>query len=658
MSVYNLIFKLTNDFMKNIFLLLLFAALGMTSCNYLDIVPDETANAEDAWKDQDAARRYLYSCYSYMPTPISGDASLDFMTGDEVVTAFEHETFANFPKGNFTAVNPVISYWNTLYNGIRQCYMLKDNLSKVPNNEAYYNDYIAQADFLIGYYHLLLMRCYGPVIVVRKVVDVNTEPTQYQSRETLDECVKFITGQMDLAAETLPVKRTNPQEVGLATSVAAKALKAYALMYYASPLFNGNEKLAAQLVNPDGTALLETAEDRSRWTAARDAYLEAITLAEQAGYRLFDMEAMKGKQMNNPYPKNEQIRLMRANEVTIVKYNPENIWTINKDEGPYGLQKKSMPFVETVCYNGVSPTLAMVSRFYTRNGLPYDVDPETKGQNGFDVVPMDESNNKVRFVYPDTVEAVVVEPGMKTSRMNLDREPRYYAWIAFQGSFYEVTNDSYKPGYSNGTGTAMQKYDNSQLVADFLPGGSTGVQPGNNYSPSGFLNKKGVHPDNNIAKNKATLYKYPFPLIRLAELYLGYAECCAEVGTAEDVNNAKQYLNRVRHRAGIPGVDESWNRVGGVKDAAHLRDIIRNERQVELYLECQNFWDMRRWLLAKDAFGIVPHGMNKDAQTIEDFSKDTELTTVIRSFTDAHWLLPIPATDINNNHNVIQNPGY
>lgn len=130
------------------------------------------------------------------------------------------------------------------------------------------------------------MRCYGPVIVVRKVVDVNTEPTQYQSRETLDECVKFITGQMDLAAETLPVKRTNPQEVGLATSVAAKALKAYALMYYASPLFNGNEKLAAQLVNPDGTALLETAEDRSRWTAARDAYLEAITLAEQAGYRL------------------------------------------------------------------------------------------------------------------------------------------------------------------------------------------------------------------------------------------------------------------------------------------------------------------------------------------------------------------------------------
>lgn len=115
-----------------------------------------------------------------------------------------------------------------------------------------------------------------------------------------------------------------------------------------------------------------------------------------------------------------------------------------------------MPFVETVCYNGVSPTLAMVSRFYTRNGLPYDVDPETKGQNGFDVVPMDESNNKVRFVYPDTVEAVVVEPGMKTSRMNLDREPRYYAWIAFQGSFYEVTNDSYKPGYSNGAGTAMQ----------------------------------------------------------------------------------------------------------------------------------------------------------------------------------------------------------
>ncbi|MGL4491482.1 MAG: RagB/SusD family nutrient uptake outer membrane protein [Tannerellaceae bacterium] len=44
------------------------------------------------------------------------------------------------------------------------------------------------------------------------------------------------------------------------------------------------------------------------------------------------------------------------------------------------------------------------------------------------------------------------------------------------------------------------------------------------YPPSGFLNKKGVHPDNAVSKNNLNPFKkYPWPVIRLAELYLGYA---------------------------------------------------------------------------------------------------------------------------------------
>ena len=107
-----------------------------------------------------------------MPTPNAGPTSLDFLTGDEVVTAFEHETFAAFPKGNYSASNPVISYWNTLYQGIRQCYMFQDELNKGGNfhglEDKDRNDYKAQVTFLIGYYHFLLSRCFGPIIVVRQ----------------------------------------------------------------------------------------------------------------------------------------------------------------------------------------------------------------------------------------------------------------------------------------------------------------------------------------------------------------------------------------------------------------------------------------------------------------------------------------------------------
>ena len=45
-------------------LLLIFLVAGISSCDYLDIVPDERPTEEDAFKDKNAAERYLYSCYA------------------------------------------------------------------------------------------------------------------------------------------------------------------------------------------------------------------------------------------------------------------------------------------------------------------------------------------------------------------------------------------------------------------------------------------------------------------------------------------------------------------------------------------------------------------------------------------------------------------
>lgn len=77
-------------------------------------------------------RIFVYSCYGYLPQSNVASASLDLLTGDEVITAFEHETFASFPKGNYTASSPVISYWNTFFQGLRQCYLFLENVDKMP----------------------------------------------------------------------------------------------------------------------------------------------------------------------------------------------------------------------------------------------------------------------------------------------------------------------------------------------------------------------------------------------------------------------------------------------------------------------------------------------------------------------------------------------
>lgn len=637
---------------KTIYRITLLAAVlfGMSSCDFLDIVPDEMATDKDAFADPASALRYVYSCYSYLPAPRHGSASLDFMTGDEVVTAFEHETFAAFPKGNYSSSNPVISYWNSFFQGLRQCYLLLGNLDRVPNlSETIKQDYEAQAKFLIAYYHFLLVRCYGPTILVTGIEDIATSPSDYKARMPLDACVTFVCDLFDEAAAGLPARRSVTEEYGLATSVAAKALKAKMLLYAASPLFNGNAAFYADLKNHDGTLLMPTVFDPEKWAKCRDAMKEAIQLAESAGYALYTNTTFEQKE--NKYPENPTVRRLRYN--IMEAGNPEILFADCRDEGYYGAQNKSIPFstLGDVAWNGVAPTWNMLNRFYTKNGLPYDEDPAYKDKGKLDVVTVDEAH------------AGEAEAGGQTLRFNLDREPRFYAWIAFQAGYFEVLSAA-----TNGAYAKDPSYKDGRLVCDFVLGGNCSRRPGgsgnlrtNNYSPTGYLNKKGVLPSFAVSTNLSHHNEYPWPIVRLADLYLGYAEACVETG---DLDLAKTYLDKVRERAGIPSVETSWNGVATLNQAK-LREIVRNERMNEFYLENQNFWDMRRWLLAGDSptsgtgyFNQKARGLNIEADNINDFAQIKTVDFERKFSAPMNYLLPLPNKDLNSNENLVNNPGY
>ena len=173
--------------------LILLCVFVCFSCNYLDIVPDENPTEEDAFKNPQLTERYLYSCYAYLPQCNISSGSLDQMTGDEVITAFEHETFAGFPKGNYSAATPVISYWDTFFQGIRQCYMLLERIDKVADlRNDLKVDYKAQTKFLIAYYHYLMARCYGPTLLIKETPSITTPVEEYLGRTPYDECVEWI----------------------------------------------------------------------------------------------------------------------------------------------------------------------------------------------------------------------------------------------------------------------------------------------------------------------------------------------------------------------------------------------------------------------------------------------------------------------------------
>ena len=88
-----------------------------------------------------------------------------------------------------------------------------------------------------------------------------------------------------------------------------------------------------------------------------------------------------------------------------------------------------------------------------------------------------------------------------------------------------------------------------------------------------------------------------------------------------------------------------------------MRDIIRNERRVELAFEEHRFWDIRRWKIAKAVYGSSLHGVTINKNTNGTFTY-TQKEVAKPFFTDAMYLFPIAIREVQVNPEMQQNPGY
>lgn len=622
----------------------------MTSCNYLDIMPDEVATDKDAFSNPKAAEKYLYSCYAYLPQSNAVPSCLDF-AGDETISPFSQESYVKFAEGNYDAENTGISYWNTLFQGIRQCYMLKDNVSGVPGiNQTTAEDYKAQADFLIAYFHMLLIKCYGPTVLVKETPKFDTPREGYLSRSSYDECIDWVVDLFDAAARRLPDVREG-NEYGLATSTIAKGLKARLLLYAASPLFNGNSDYT-DFTNHDGSQLINQTYNPDKWKRAADAAKEAIVLAEK-NYSLYEMQP--GSSSNYPEPQDPVIRTLRFSFMD--KENcKEVIYAETRVSGGLGIQRKSIPWLKGGGWNGVAPTMTMIDRFYTKNGLPIEEDPEFDYDHRLDVITI-------------PAGTTYAEPGKQTLRMHMDREPRFYAWVAFQNSYYECQTETEKDAY--GAAFNAKRAAGKKWLTGFMRNENCGLFDNrtNNYSKTGYLNKKGIHPSAAAAESaKANNYEYPWPVLRLAELYLNYAEACVAYDKEGYAAEGMFYLDKVRKRAGLLDVKDCWKQAklhpftnydeGQGGENGRLTEIVRQERLIELYMENHNFWDIRRWKLGSKYFNVPVRGLNINATTLESFAKIVDVGDQRKFDSPRQYLMPIPAGEVNKNPNMVQNPKY
>jgi hypothetical protein len=621
--------------------------LTVGSCSkYLDFVPDNVATIDNAFAMRSSAEKYLFTCYSFLPLHGNIDANPAFTAGDEIMIPVEMLGVDNLPndiigRGLQNIVDPVVNYWNgtlngkALYRGISTCNIFLENIGRVPDiPEAERVRWIAEAKFLKAYFHYWLMRMYGPIPLMKVNIPVTSEVDAFLvKRAPIDSCVNYMVQLIDEGLSSLqPTVFSETSDLGRITSLIALSVKAEILVTAASPLFNGNSEYAGYR-NKDGEALFNTTFDAQKWKRAADACKAAIDACAATGLKLYYYQPVVDQYNLSAETKTQ----MSIRNAVTEKWNPEIIWA-NTQSTTGAIQSFSQARIDPArianfSFKGfLAPTLKMAELFYSKNGVPIEEDL-TYDYNGRYSLQTAGVNDRFSILQ-----------GYTTAALHFNREARFYASLGFDGGIW----------YGQGKFDDKATF-NVQAKALQTAGGSSGER----YSGTGYWPKKLVNFNNVIGPvNTYEMRDYPWPVMRLADLYLLYAEALNEFsGPGAEVY---QYINLVRTRAGLKSVEESWTNFsrnpGKYTTKDGLRNIIQQERMIELAFEGKRFWDIRRWKKA-------PQLMNKSIQGWDVAQQDEALYYRVKNlFTqqfqlkDYFW--PVKESELIVNKNLVQSPGW
>lgn len=637
---------------NNIFIVI-FMMICMTSCNYLDVVPPETADIKDMMKDEEAAINFLYSCYDGVwsfvyQTNRNYENSVDEFACPILWNLDSQKTSWNL-LSSFSQTYP----WNKCYGNLGQCHQFLKSLNEstpvgVTNEDRV--RWTAEINFLQAYYHFVLLESYGPIPIVNKYYSMNTAKTDFPGRSHFDCCVDSIVSWLDMAADNLPAKVSDISELSRATSTICKALKARVLLYAASPLWNGSFPYTdwknSNYETPGyGKELVSHQYDVKKWERALTACKEALEWATAKGDRqLFSVTSSELIRQNQsvPLPTIANVDDNFKQHVMLMRYlmttkesegNKEVIWGAG-NPGDDEVIRVMLPHAITYYngsptggYSGMSPYLSSIEKFYTKDGkLPKYDENFTDQSEWFNSAGISGRSNVINLC--------------------AGREPRFYAWLGYDGG-------EYSSQISNG----------SPLVIQARNSKAQGFNPdlyNRDNSVTGFFDKKRVQPNlNKRASDNGWNWSYsPWPIIRLAECYLNLAECYAALAgqNSSYVQLALDNLNVVRERAGIPDLTTN-----DITSDMTLMDWVRSERFIELWGEGTRYYDVRRWMIAPQVLKAgAREGLNALGKTDPSFMEFNQRTKVDQPFewSNRMYLLPINIDEIYSNPQLVQAPEY
>ena len=638
-------------------------ALGtsLSSCqDYLDKEPDSTVSADDAFANFRNFQGFVEEIYNCIPDKEKCNYCPSWNWGDDEI--FNPEADGRMTHqvdlGNFRAWESTGNWlkrdgaststdkfahgiWNHAWYCIRKCNLGLQNIDKFVTGSAEEKKLIeGQLYFFRAWWHEEMMEYFGGMPYVDTFLGDNAE--QRLPRLSYQECADRAAADFRKAADLLPIN-WDKTSAGLATQgkndlrinkIMALGYLGKTYLWAASPLMKNGAQTGA---SKNGKTY---DYDQEYARKAAEAFGELLSLVE-AGQTQYALAEFKYSDIYNHeksadanscfsdifYTKKQNWKMPGTVEAIFrgpsADFNGSN-WNTSKVFGPK-VQK-------VVAHDNVihQPTANLVEAYGMANGEPI-------------------------YLVENGKYVLNLKSGFDPRHPFKDRDPRFYHDIVFDG---------FK--YLNGTPGQYADLQYCQLYT----GGN--MRPVANASRTGYFIQKLVpHTCNEVDKDYdwgSALHCY-LPYMRLADIYLMYAEACAAFGGASGKSSnfgktAEDAINTLRDRCGAGHVAPEF-----VADNHKFMDEVRREREVELSFEGFRFCDLQRWLLLTEAPYNQKFSQEFDRVESADFykkhdPKDAQVANyrreliLTRNFNAKHYWFPLPIKETQISSEFRQNPGW
>lgn len=596
--------------MKNIFKLLAFLPL-LTACDDLfEPALENNRDLEAMYKEPSYAQGILANAYIILPYETSPTSDL---ATDDAVTNEISNSYLRMATGSWTANNNPVSQWQNRFNAIQYINLFLENVDKVEwaKDERISTMFLdrlkGEAYGLRALHMYYLLRAHGgkiadgtlmgvPIILKSEGPDADFN----HARATYSDCVKQIMEDADKAIELLPLdyKKFEDSEIpekykNIGVTNASDYRRVCGEEFRG--LMSGRIALAVRAQ----TALLAASPafqsgSGMTWEQAADYAAEIVEKANGGGGCGLDANGLEWYTLAD-------------NDYGTGGSPAEVIWRSSTDENN---TLEAANFPPSLYGNGrVNPTQNLVDAFPMANGYPIsETSSEYDAENPY---------NK--------------------------RDPRLAKYIVYNGG-KQGPNDSEIITGTYGTNTDVVNKESGRSTR------------------TGYYLRKLLRKECNPNPQYNTTKKHYTARIRYTEMFLIYAEAANEAWGPQNSNghrySAYDVIKAIRTRAGL-GTDNGDAYLESIKnnnDKDKMRELIRNERRIELCFENFRFWDLRRWnvnltKLNETALGVE---ISKSGATM----KYTPLEVENRKYEDYMIYGPLPFAEVMKWSNLEQNVGW